>query len=482
MPAGAGKVARARDALIPERAGRALLFIIPLAAGFGQALTLNVAGLRASLTDLIVAALVALGGYLFWRARQTGGLTANAITETLREARRAQPQALALLAALLAYLAVIILSIVVAYARTPVIKETLKWGEVIVVACAAWGFIRTARHALWLAWGVIAGGLAEALLGCAQLVAGAGALGPSSASVRVFGTFDQPNPYGGYLNLALPVALALALYGRDLRMRWIAGGASLLLLFAQYLAGSRGALLGLVAAVVVIVGVGWRVERWAVRAALIGAPIIAVAWVTHLIPLSIQNALLAQFRLSDVSLSAQVNDSNFSTIERLAHWVAGIRMFRAHPVLGVGAGNYSAAYPRYQVPGWDESLTHAHNYYINVAAETGALGLLAFLAVVVAALYLAWRATRATDTHRAGQGALIGTNARALAIGFAAVLVALCVHNLTDDLFVHAMELQFGLTLGVLARLAAPMRITVPPFPRLGAGPAAPVLPTPDAS
>jgi O-antigen ligase len=298
--------------------------------------------------------------------------------------------------------------------------------------------------------------VAQALLGCAQYVLATGLLGPGGANIRVFGTFDQPNPYGGYLNLSLPIALALTLFGRDPRMRWVAGGASALMLFALYLSDSRGALLGLVAALIVLAAVGWRFERKAIIALLIGAPLVAIAWFTHLIPTRIEEKLLAQFRVNDVSLTAQLNDANYSTIERLAHWVAGLRMFRAHPLLGVGAGNYDAAYQRYKVPGWDESLTHAHNYYINVAAETGALGLLAFLAVVGVALWLAWRATRATDWRSGARGALAGVDARALAIGCAAVIVALCVHNATDDLFVHAMELQFALTLGLLLRQAAP--------------------------
>ena len=476
MSASAGRVVAARGSVSPERAARALLYITPLAVGFGQALTLNVHGLRASLTDVIVGALAALGAYVLWRVREAGRLN---IRRSLREARQTQPEALALLVALLAYLLVIILSIVTAYTRTPVIKEALKWSEVVVVVCAVWGLIRTERQLLWLAWGVIAGGLAQALLGCAQDIFASGLLGPGGSSVRVFGAFDQPNPFGGYLNLSLPVALALALFGRDPRMRWVAGGSSVLVLFALYLANSRGALLGLLAAVIVIVAVGWRLERQAAIAAAIGAPLVAIAWVTRLIPLSIQDRLLAQFRVNDVSLTAQINDANFSTIERLAHWVAGWRMFLAHPLLGVGAGNYGAAYQQYKVPGWEESLTHAHNYYINVAAETGALGLLAFLALVGAALYLAWRATRATDRQRGGRGGLTGADARALSIGFAAVIVALCVHNVTDNLFVHAMELQFALTLGVLLRLST---TATPRLLRLGVAPATTPLPAaPDA-
>lgn len=455
MSASAGRLATQQDALTLDGAGRLLLYLLPLAVAFGSLAPLSVGSLRAGLTDALVAGLVALGLARLWRSPDAR-LAASRPLAWSRRLWRYEPQALALLGALLAYLAVIILSVTVAITRAPVIKEALKWGEVVAVVSAAWLFIRTERQALWLAWAAVLVGVAEALLGCAQDVLATGLLGPGGANIRVFGTFDQPNPYGGYLNLSLPIALALALFGRDPRMRWVAGGASALMLFALDLSDSRGALLGLVAALVVLAAVGWRFERKALLALLIGIPLFATLWFTHLIPSRIEDKLLAQFRVNDVSLTAQLNDANYSTIERLAHWVAGLRMFRAHPLLGVGAGNYGAAYQRYKVPGWDESLTHAHNYYINVAAETGALGLLAFLAVVAVALWLAWRATRATDWRRAGQGALAGIDARAVAIGCAAVIVALCVHNMTDDLFVHAMELQFALTLGVLLRLAMP--------------------------
>lgn len=459
MSASARRVAVVAPAVTLGGAARTLLYLLPLAVAFGSLAPLGVGSLRAGVTDLIVAALVALGAIWVWRAPDARANRQHPVAWA-RQLWRAEPQALALLLALLAYIAVIVLSIAVAYTRAPVIKETLKWSEVLAVAAATWLFIRTERQALWLTWAVIIAALAEALLGCAQYVLATGLLGPGGANIRVYGTFDQPNPFGGYLNLALPFALALALFGRDPRMRWVAAGASGLLLFALYLSDSRGALLGLVAALVVLAALGWRFERQALVAIAVGAPLLAIAWFTHLIPASLENKLLAQFRVNDVSLTAQLNDANYSTIERLAHWVAGLRMFRAHPLLGVGAGNYDAAYQHYKVPGWDESLTHAHNYYINVAAETGALGLLAFLAVVAVALWLAWRATRATDWRRAGAtagvAALAGLDARALAIGGAAVIAALCIHNLTDDLFVHAMELQFALTLGLLLRLAAP--------------------------
>jgi O-antigen ligase len=134
-------------------------------------------------------------------------------------------------------------------------------------------------------------------------------------------------------------------------------------------------------------------------------------------------------------------------------------MFLAHPLLGVGAGNYDAAYARYAAPGWPDSLGHAHNYFINAAAETGALGGLAFIAIVVAAFWLVGRAVvvtrRKVEAHpwRAGVVALWHGAAPdyPLALGALGVMATVTVQSLVDDVFVHAMELQLALVLGAAA-------------------------------
>jgi O-antigen ligase len=304
-----------------------------------------------------------------------------------------------------------------------------------------------------LVWGIVLVGLAEALLGYAQWAAGAGALGPGGASLRVFGTFAQPNPYAAFLNFALPLALALVLWSREPRERWAAAAVSVLLLGAEILAASRGAALGLVAALLVLGVASWRWERQATWLLLIGAPLLALAWLVGLVPGSVRERVLAQLRLGDVSLGSQVNDANFSTLERLAHWVAGLRMFAAHPLLGVGAGNYDAVYARYAVAGWPEPLGHAHNYYITAAAETGVLGLVAFLAIAGCALVAGWWAVRARVTPGVQREGIQRAVDADVALGLLAVMVAVLVHSLTDDVFVHAMELCFALCLGVLVRL-----------------------------
>ncbi|HWH93535.1 MAG TPA: O-antigen ligase family protein [Baekduia sp.] len=68
---------------------------------------------------------------------------------------------------------------------------------------------------------------------------------------------------------------------------------------------------------------------------------------------------------------------------RARYWDESIKVFRAHPLKGVGAGGYATARLRYRTDRLD--VRHSHGYAVQTAADLGALGLL-----VSAALLLAW--------------------------------------------------------------------------------------------
>jgi O-antigen ligase len=146
--------------------------------------------------------------------------------------------------------------------------------------------------------------------------------------------------------------------------------------------------------------------------------------------------------------SVEVNDANWAVIERMAHWQAAAGMFSAHPWLGVGIGNYAVAYPRYAVGRWLDPLGHAHNYYLNIAAEGGLVGLGAFVLLLAACFCEAWRVLRRFDAHPRGPG---DDYWRTVALGALGVLVHLAVHSVFDNLFVHSMNVQLALVLGLLA-------------------------------
>ena len=138
---------------------------------------------------------------------------------------------------------------------------------------------------------------------------------------------------------------------------------------------------------------------------------------------------------------AEVTDANFAVVERMAHWQAAWQMWTDRPWLGVGIGNYEPVYPRYALPLWPLPLGHAHNYYLNIAAETGVIGLVAYLLLWSVAFVLAWRAIRR------GSGWELG-----VALGVLGVVVHLSVHNLFDNLYVHGMYLHLAILLGLISQ------------------------------
>ncbi|MQC25190.1 MAG: hypothetical protein DWG81_04515, partial [Chloroflexi bacterium] len=86
------------------------------------------------------------------------------------------------------------------------------------------------------------------------------------------------------------------------------------------------------------------------------------------------------------------------------------------------------------------ALGHAHNFYLNLAAETGLPGLLVFVALLLAA---ALQALRVLRTARGWQ--------RALALGLLAAGAHLAIHNVVDNLFVNNVHLYLASMLGILA-------------------------------
>jgi O-antigen ligase len=137
--------------------------------------------------------------------------------------------------------------------------------------------------------------------------------------------------------------MAMFLSGRGgafglLRLFWL--GAGLMLLYGIYLTDSRGALL----AVAGLLGV-WLWRRYGiVVAALLGG-------------VGLTGLLLLPSRLQDLSPDEE------SASGRVDAWYEGFQMFISHPVLGVGADNFTEY----------NNLT-AHNSLILVLAETGFIG------------------------------------------------------------------------------------------------------------
>lgn len=437
----------AAAALLGVGAGVAILVrpalgfpLLALAIPFGSLKTIVVGPAAVGAQELLLAAITAA-----WLARgfsrQRLGLRWPALAGA----------AVLLLAAMLA-------SLLPATSLALAAKELIKWLElllamVLVVNLASPG------DAQLLLLGLLAAGAAEGALGLYQFLLRRGPEGflLMGRFMRAAGTFDQPNPYGGYLGLTLPLAVGLALSGwpagcqGDRRRSWLLWGAALaaggLMVGGLVASWSRGAWLGAAAAVaVVIVARGGAWLRGGLAVGVVGLALSLLLWGRVPIPGALQERfsdLAADLAIVDVG-RVEVTDANFAVLERAAHWQAALGMFDEYPWTGVGIGNYAQAYERYAPPRWPQALGHAHNYYLNMAAETGLPGLVAYLLWVGASLGLALWAVRLAEGWELGA-----------ALGVLGMLVHLSVHNLFDNLYVHGMAIHVGLLLGLAAWIVA---------------------------
>ena len=207
----------------------------------------------------------------------------------------------------------------------------------------------------------------------------------------------NPNDYAGLLVVVLLGAAGIALGGTLLRV--LCGAA---LLVAVFLTGSRTALVALAVAPVLFVllsPAGTRKAALARGAAAYLAVALAVG-AAALVPRPEVEAVQARV----VTLKHYGNDTTWAG--RLDIWRGGIEMFRDAPVLGVGAGNFAIVSPT--VSGMPRRPSAAgpgpvaHNVFLGMAAELGAVGLGVFLWFLAAAIARARAVAAARRVPHAG--------------------------------------------------------------------------------
>ncbi|MCL4868627.1 MAG: O-antigen ligase family protein [Anaerolineae bacterium] len=278
---------------------------------------------------------------------------------------------------------------------------------------------------------------------------------------RAFGTFQQPNPFGGYMALNAALALGVLLgwgihwaSGTKLETQTSKLETILWLVFvaaaaaatglALVMSWSRGAWLGFAAALGALIFFLPR-RRWQ-GVMLVGAAAFGL-WLAlqlNLLPDAIAGRLTgwqADFQLGDVR-GVDINDNNYAVLERLAHWQAALDMARDHLWWGVGFGNYEPAYPDYQLINWPYPLGHAHNYYLNLLAEIGVIGLIAYLFLWGNIFWQTIMLLKLADWRWRG-----------VALGLLACWTTLSVHHFLDKLYVNNIYIHLGALSGLLILL-----------------------------
>jgi O-antigen ligase/Flp pilus assembly protein TadD len=247
---------------------------------------------------------------------------------------------------------------------------------------------------------------------------------------RALGPFGQPNRMGGYIIATIPVALALSFAAQDRVLRAGLLIATFGLVFCLVVTYSRGAWLGLAAGLLVLV---LAMARWPAllpRPMLLAASIAAVILPVLLLLPSIISRVQARPSAAPAWNLPIDPEREGSGAMRRAIWSGALDAALRRPALGYGIGTFREAFDRSKGAQMKQleaeggrTADQAHNHYLGILAERGALGLAAF--AVLTALTLGAAATAmASGTPAMG---------RVLVAGLAGSVFALLAHGLVDD-------------------------------------------------
>ena len=203
----------------------------------------------------------------------------------------------------------------------------------------------------------------------------------SSSTPRLSGPINAPNLWGQVLVSVVPLVVYRVIHERRSLVRLLAVAILGLLLPLILNTYSRGAYLGLGVVVMLII-----IEKRLNPMVIFGGLGIAAALIL-LLPSSYVERVQSLTLLSPSSENGIYQDSSLRG--RSSEILTGLSMFSAHPLLGVGAGNYRNNYQQYaQLIGLEfrAEEREPHSLYVELLAETGILGTIAFSGIILSLL------------------------------------------------------------------------------------------------
>jgi putative inorganic carbon (HCO3(-)) transporter len=224
---------------------------------------------------------------------------------------------------------------------------------------------------------------------------------------RITSFLEHYNGLAGYLNLVIPFCIAFGLRSSNSALRRLSRWCFVLASMALVLTQSRGGLLAY-AAILIVSACFFAPDH---KARMRRVAVVLVACM-------LAGVVAGMFfeRLTEID--------DFTTVSRLAIWGGAFTVFARSPLIGIGFGNLRMLMGGLlSLPdGW---AGDAHNLYLELLAETGIAGFLAFAVLVFIALRRALAQYRNSSklTEK-----LIGFSA------FAAIL-GMLVHGTVDYLF-----------------------------------------------
>lgn len=290
-------------------------------------------------------------------------------------------------------------------------------------------------------WGALVGSaLLQVLLSVASQV----------TEERLHGPFVNPDHFAGWLEVALPIALALVWITAHEARRALTASSSRTETIERHAAAIGAAVLGWG---VLAAGVGLTRSRGGILAATVATVAALALWVTAalkrdsksqainaigwallgllFVAAAVGRAPLVRFLATD--------PRDIGSDTRVQLWTLSIEAWKKFPVLGSGLGTFREAFRIVQPRDFEGLVEQAHHDFLQLLVTGGAVGALLGLAAILP--FVAYLASR---WHR-----LARTEDRAFTLAALGALVSLLLHGLVEFNFsLPAVPVALALALG----------------------------------
>jgi putative inorganic carbon (HCO3(-)) transporter len=257
---------------------------------------------------------------------------------------------------------------------------------------------------------------------------------------RIRGTMGSSTTLAMYLAIGVPFTLAL-LFSKTKPFVKISAGITLCLIgSALIMSLSRAGWVNFLVTICLILVLAVRRKR------ISSIMAIVIACVMALVLLGV--ALFG----TDLILSRLTSNDQGAANSRITLAKGALAIIQDNPVIGVGLDNYAQVSPRFDpidVASWNHYTPIVHNIYLLIAAETGLIGLAAFLVFFVILLIQAWRIIDRAPNDTVWVAG----------VGILGALVALAIHSMVDytllgsSLVFTLFWLLAGLTAALIQRV-----------------------------
>ena len=182
---------------------------------------------------------------------------------------------------------------------------------------------------------------------------------------RVVSVFENPNVLGEFLVLIFPITLALMATSERSHKRFFLFTVAILNCWCLVFTWSRGAWIGCMIATVVFLCISGKY--------FFAAGLLSLPWV----------GVIFSWMGDSAVLNRLTNFTDSSTSYRVSIWRGVWLMLQdVGPYgIGLGEGAFKKMYPSYSLAGI-EAAPHAHNLYLQIAAEMGVFALIVFLTFI----------------------------------------------------------------------------------------------------